>query len=131
MPAINTDDGTILEALNDKTDRDMHNVDIVAKADAVVDYQIPTAENSYTWYRKYASGWVEQGGIKVANTTTVNFPVAMANKSYWYIVKGNYDNTTGSYASSHDYVTTRNTTGFILSTGGTTVCWEVKGMAAA
>ena len=131
MSAVNTDEGTILEVLNNKTDRDMHNVDTIAKADAVIDYQIPTAENSYTWYRKYASGWVEQGGIEVANTTTVNFPVTMANKSYWYIVKGNYDNTTGSYASSHDYVTTRNTTGFVLSTGGTTMCWEVKGMSAA
>lgn len=56
--------GAISEALNDKVDRDNRNVDTGAKADAVIDYQAPTAENDYTWYRKYASGWVEQGGIK-------------------------------------------------------------------
>lgn len=124
------DFGQLSEALNDKSDRDLRNVDTTAKADAIIDFQVPTAENNYTWYRKYVSGWVEQGGIKVANTTTVNFPVTMANTDYWYIVKGNYNNTTGSYSSSHDYVTTKNTTNFVLSTGGTTACWEVKGMAA-
>lgn len=31
-------------------------------ADYVVAWQMPTAENNYTWYRKYKSGWVEQGG---------------------------------------------------------------------
>lgn len=102
---------------------------MLANADFVIGWQDPTAANNYTWYKKYKSGRVEQGGIKPANTTTVDFPVTMANTEYWYIVKGNYDNTTGSYSSSHDYVTTRNTTGFVLSTGGTTVCWEVKGMA--
>ena len=30
--------------------------------DTVVEFQLPTEENNYTWYRKYASGWVEQGG---------------------------------------------------------------------
>lgn len=30
--------------------------------DYVTEWQTPTAENNYTWYRKYASGWVEQGG---------------------------------------------------------------------
>lgn len=30
--------------------------------DFVVESQLPTAENNYTWYRKYKSGWVEQGG---------------------------------------------------------------------
>ena len=26
--------------------------------DYVVEWQTPTAENNYTWYRKYASGWI-------------------------------------------------------------------------
>ena len=34
-----------------------------ASADYVIETQLPTAENDYTWYRKYKSGWVEQGGI--------------------------------------------------------------------
>jgi hypothetical protein len=33
------------------------------KYDYVVDFQAPTSANNYTWYRKYKSGWVEQGGL--------------------------------------------------------------------
>lgn len=97
--------------------------------DYVVESKTPTAEDP-TWYRVYKSGWVEQGGIKPSGVTTVSFPKEMVNVDYWYIVKGNYNNTSGSYASSHDYVTTRNTTSFILSTGGTTASWEAKGQGA-
>lgn len=31
--------------------------------DYVIEWQTPTADNNYTWYRKYKSGWVEQGGL--------------------------------------------------------------------
>ena len=98
--------------------------------DYVVESQLPTAENNYTWYKKYKSGLIEQGGLKPKNVTTVTFPKEMANADYWYIVKGNYNNTSGGYASSQDYVTTRNTTNFVLSTGGTSASWEVKGQGA-
>lgn len=60
-PAIDT--GEILEALNDKVDRDCRNVDTTSGADAVIEWQAPTAANNYTWYRLYKSGWLEQGGI--------------------------------------------------------------------
>lgn len=53
--------GGITESLNDKTDRDMRNVDTTSGADSVIAYQFPSAANNYTWYRKYKSGWVEQG----------------------------------------------------------------------
>lgn len=39
--------------------------------DYVIESQSPTAENNYTWYRKYKSGWVEQGG-RITNGTTWN-----------------------------------------------------------
>lgn len=31
-------------------------------AHKVISFQSPTSANNYTWYRKYADGWVEQGG---------------------------------------------------------------------
>ena len=31
-------------------------------AHKVIAFQAPTSANNYTWYRKYADGWVEQGG---------------------------------------------------------------------
>lgn len=88
MPEINV--GQLSEAINDKADRNLQNVDTTAKADAVIDYQEPTADNGYTWYRKYASGWVEQGGILQAQTIsagysasqTLTLPITMADTNF-------------------------------------------------
>lgn len=61
--------------------------DVSTVAHVVTEFQEPTAVNNYTWYRKYADGWVEQGGIDSGSTygsTTrqVNLPVAMADSNY-------------------------------------------------
>ena len=51
----------------------------------VISFQAPTSANGYTWYRKYADGWVEQGVINVEIGTaiyTFNFPIIMANTNY-------------------------------------------------
>lgn len=54
--------------------------------DYVVESQAPTYANSYTWYRKYKSGWVEQGrksfSITSSTTTIINLPVPMASLDY-------------------------------------------------
>lgn len=57
-------------------------------ADYVVAWQSPTSDNGYTWYRKYKSGWVEQGGrLKLgeiqSDTRSITLPVQMADKQYW------------------------------------------------
>ncbi len=71
-----------------------HTTDIVALSafkDGVLDYvvesQEPTAENNYTWYRKYKSGWVEQGGQITNNNgteRTISLPITMTNTNYTY-----------------------------------------------
>ena len=38
-------------------------------AHKVIEFQAPTSANNYTWYRKYADGWVEQGGRCTVPTT--------------------------------------------------------------
>lgn len=52
--------------------------------DTVVAFQKPTAENGYTWARKYSSGWVEQGGITTSGSVvqSVVLPVTMADTNY-------------------------------------------------
>ena len=52
--------------------------------DYVVESQEPTSANGYTWYRKYKSGWVEQGGITAKNISSVNvtLPVEMLDAHY-------------------------------------------------
>lgn len=57
----------------------------VAKGHEVIAFQAPTAGNNYTWYRKYADGWVEQGGLVRSNsgtTVSVVYPVAFADANY-------------------------------------------------
>ena len=58
--------------------------DGVVKGHEVIAFQAPTAQNNYTWYRKYADGWVEQGGyVDTTNANyTATFPVEMADTNY-------------------------------------------------
>ena len=56
--------------------------------DYVVESQLPTAENNYTWFRKYKSGWIEQGGyLSMTDATmTINLPVTMSDTSYTLLI---------------------------------------------
>ena len=54
-------------------------------AHKVIEFQAPTAENGYTWYRKYADGWVEQGGLNTTandTTVTISLPITMFDNNY-------------------------------------------------
>lgn len=106
--------------------------------DTVVFFQAPTAENDYTWVRKYASGWVEQGGIVFPTTSTatrvsVTLPVTMSSSVYSVQVSAG-DNTAD--AGIYSYYTNRTTTGFEILHNHTTTSytigdsWQVSGMAA-
>lgn len=128
--------GQFAEALNDKADRDLHNVDNTAGGDAVIEYQLPTSSNNYTWYRKYKSGWVEQGGTLSGSSSsdTINFPVTMADGNYY--INGHVYGNTDQNANWIKFGT-RNTTGTTYVTGygannlyALTVVYEVKGYAA-
>ncbi len=70
--------GLNAELFNGKADRNLLNT--TDNVDFVIESQLPTADNGYTWYRKYKSGWVEQGGRSTSQTVTL--PVEMADTSY-------------------------------------------------
>lgn len=126
------DIGQITEALNDKTDRDLMNVDNTAGADAVIEYQLPTASNNYTWYRKYKSGWVEQGGTvpAISGTKTVVFPVPMLDTNYT-ILKTMETNSSSQPSSYNQFSFYNKTTAdATTSTAGVGFSWQVSGMAA-
>lgn len=60
-------------------------------SDYVVASQAPTANNDYMWYRKYKSGWVEQGQIKTtaeygSTGGTITLPIEMADTNYQVLV---------------------------------------------
>ena len=74
--------GAITEALNNKVDLPTPSTPQDA-VDYVVEKQDPTSANGYTWYRKYKSGWVEQGGAFAGNSPLLmTLPITMANTAY-------------------------------------------------
>lgn len=126
--------GAISEALNNKVDLPIG--DSQDGIDFVVDWQNPTTQNNYTWYRKYKSGWVEQGGQRVASngTTTVSLPIEMANT--YYTATGGIIYT-GASTGTVGFQFVKNTTSIVIAArwngafnDGLAVDWQVSGMAA-
>ena len=138
-PAIDT--GEILEALNDKVDRDCRNVDTTSGADAVIEWQAPTSENNYTWYRKYKSGWVEQGGSVVVNsasvaggnyaTINITFPITLQTSRIWKC-QAKHDRFNAGFANTEvtSGATVYQVNDSTASFANPFVIWEVKGFAA-
>ena len=81
--------------------------------DYVIETQLPTAENNYTWFRKYKSGWVEQGGHSTSQT--IILPVEMADTNYNIQMTGQCDALPENNVYLHGF---RN----ITTTGFTTQC---------
>lgn len=130
--------GAMAEALNDKMDRDAHNVQ--APSAVVIEKQDPSADSNYFWYRKYSDGWVEQGGLftNSARLTQITFPVVMANADYCALSNLQYgDSGWSATVTTCIAKNSRTTTGLQIlcyynssyNTGP--ICWRVSGMAAS
>jgi hypothetical protein len=103
-----------------------------AKGHEVVDFQAPTSTNNYTWYRKYADGWIEQGGFvsNVSGEQTVNFPITMADTNYaMFKTMATASSNNVQYSNVSFYA--RTTASAKTTTAGADFSWEVKGMAQA
>ena len=103
--------------------------------DYVIESQSPTAENNYTWYRKYKSGWVEQGGTVTETSTVVQksvvFPVEMADANYNLQVTLVTDTNSNSPTYYSVGARTKSATGFTCyAAANFTKDWKVCGMAA-
>ena len=112
--------------------------------DYVIETQLPSAENNYIWYRKYKSGWVEQGGYNFMNGYVRNeyfvitLPITMADANY--TVSLNFESKTQNYHTGTDFFLFSDnytTTSFhYLARGGdsnnykVSSSWQVSGMAA-
>lgn len=111
-------------------------------AHKVIDFQEPTSANNYTWYRKYADGWVEQGGIvNVGGTTgSITLAVEMADTNYQVMAKVANANISGTNTVYNFLTNNYTTTGFGYrgtynngsGTGmpGEKFFWQVSGIAA-
>lgn len=100
--------------------------------DTLVAFQVPNAGNNYTWYRKYASGWVEQGGAidsAASGTYTVTFPVTMADTHYTVLKTLSATSSNGAQYNQISFFN-KTTTSAQTNTAGVGFSWEVKGIAA-
>lgn len=107
--------------------------------DYVVEWKTPTADDP-TWFRKYKSGWIEQGGHwqpTVSKTyVTITLPKEMANASYYVnIMQADQTKKGSTEAQYYNSVKTFNhtNTSFQAATGLTELPlyrWEVKGQGA-
>lgn len=102
-------------------------------ADYVVESQLPTEANGYTWYRKYKSGWIEQGGsfgeaYTAYTTKTITLPVEMADTKYSVCL------TNASTGDSYAPVTNSKTVTTFVAYRTTNYqglgTWQVSGMSA-
>ena len=92
--------GAITEALNDKSDRDLQNVDNTAGADAVIE-TVSGSTEIYSFYgKKYKSGLVEIYYNLPTKSSygeqTITLPWTMADTNYVALSSvGNYTGTNG------------------------------------
>lgn len=96
----------------------------ISNADYVVETQLPTTENNYTWYRKYKSGWVEIGGV-ITGSKTVTLPIQMQDTNYSILSTCRGTNTTVAVGIN---VIDKNN--FYVNCGQFTTNWFVYGIAA-
>jgi hypothetical protein len=104
-------------------------------------YTTSNGANSYQWYRKYKSGWVEQGGIYngalagiSATAGVVTLPVAMTNA--YYVITATADaNGGGGFAPITGWQTSTQfssgTSDGTSHTTGNQYRWMVSGQAAS
>lgn len=135
--------------LNDKADVSYVDSQLLLKAnqdlsnvpdnyDYVVESQLPTADNSYMWYRKYKSGWVEQGGSITLPaigtsfyTTNITLLIEMASSRYNVCDNGGQIYS-GANGASQQIAPVSSTTIQIAkyNMAQSLVTWQVCGMAA-
>lgn len=124
--------GAITEALNNKVDLPTPSTPQDA-VDYVVEKQDPTSANGYTWYRKYKSGWVEQGGRTAtgAGNKNVSLMIEMSSSIYSIMVTDKSSASGGVIAYGTGSETT---TGFVIYASNTSnsgaVDWQVSGYEA-
>lgn len=114
----------------------------ILKAHEVIEFQAPAEGNNWTWYRLYADGWVEQGGIAItdgSNATPITLPIEMIDTNYIPFIQGKTGtdgysnatwqvmpvNTATSTQTSTKFYAQASITGYNLNFG-----WRVEGMAA-
>ena len=123
----------------------------IARADAVTDmtgtdyvteWQIPSADNNYTWYRKYKSGWVEMGGIGRSSAASspfeAVFPITMLDTNYTICVCSKSPTSTSTDTPHGCHYVSKTKTGIkVICVAGNSgdwvladISWQICGFSA-
>lgn len=136
LATLSTSNSGVISNWNSKTA--FHAVDY-SEADFVVAFQKPTANNNYTWYRKYKSGWVEQGCSAVktgGNGVQVTFPVPLNTSNGYNVTLTMVNNDTSNVSYILCYYDQQSTGIKVISRYANSVVardfkWKVCGMSAS
>ena len=93
------------------------------------------SEDGLSWYRKYSSGWVEQGGFYNRTTTGTMYmtlPVEMADTNYTAICSCSVKDRTSDFTSNWTFApyTTSTVQIYTSSTVYGNYSWQVSGLGA-
>ena len=117
-------------------------VSALNQGDYVIETQLPTEENNYSWYRLYKSGWIEQGkttsigNLSDGESSSVEdtFIITMANTNYQVITTPTAPNYSNRLFANFGEKTTTGLLVGVRNIGGNTnsitVNWQVSGMSA-
>ena len=122
--------GAITETLTEKSDLDLGNTS-PQLVDYIVEQQLPSADNNYTWYDLYKSGKVRQGGTVQLNASSITLPVKMKDDNY-DVVLHYYKETSSTTNIAIGYTTGSNLqpTSFTILPSALKRNWLVEGMSA-
>lgn len=104
------------------------------------DFVIETGGTSSAWYRKYKSGWIEQGGtftgVSSSAGTVLTFPVAFTNTSFQIYFGTGSSTASTSILSAREVINNRSISSTNILTLANnsyvaiTVYWHAKGFYA-
>lgn len=124
--------GQLTEALNGKVDLPSGSVS-QDDLDWVVETKLPTADDP-RWYRKYKSGWVEQGGKVTSQSALLSVSLLKPYANTLYSVIASIGSTTGNLSQTPAEAWPLTESAIqIAQYGGSatyTLYWETKGQGA-
>lgn len=108
------------------------------------DFVVETSTTTTSWYRKYKSGWVEQGGYIAFDAVAaggqsdvvVNFPVPLRSSPACRMVclGGSFTGTNNANVTTFSSTSTKTTVRLFANSAisaGLNVLWEVRGISAS
>lgn len=104
------------------------------------DFVIETGGTSSAWYRKYKSGWIEQGGTITGGATsagvTITLPIRFVSSTFQIYFGTGSTSASTSIVSTREVIANRTTTSVNILTlannsyTAITVYWHAKGFYA-